>query len=128
MLDTNIAIYTIRNRPVHVREAFKKHEDQMCISSVTYGELINGAENSSQSERNLCNIKGFVARVEVMPFERHAAEHYGELSAELYRIGQPIGPYDMMIAGHARALGLTLVTNTMKEFECVPGIRLKNWA
>lgn len=127
MLDTNIVIYTIKNRPAHVREAFKKHENQMCISSVTYGELIYGAEHSSQPERNLRDIEGLAARLEIMPFEHHAAEHFGQLRAELYRIGQPIGPYDMMIAGHARALGLILVNNNLKEFEPVPGLRLENW-
>ncbi len=127
MLDTNIIIYTIKNRPAHVREAFKKHDNQMCISSVTYGELIYGAERSSQPERNLADIEGLVARLEVMSFDHRAAEHFGQLRAELYGIGQPIGPYDMMIAGHARADGLILVTNNLKEFERVPGLRLENW-
>lgn len=127
MLDTNIVIYTIKNRPKKVREAFKQHEGQMCISAVTRGELIYGAERSSQPERNLVDIEGLVARLEVVPFEEHASEHFGQLRAELYRIGQPIGPYDMMIAGHARAMGLILVTNNMKEFERAPGLRVENW-
>jgi len=127
MLDTNIVIYTIKNRPHQVRKTFKKHENQICISSVSYGELIYGAERSSQPERNLTDIEGFVARMEVMPFEEHAAEHFGQLRSELYRIGKPIGPYDMMIAGHARALGLTLVTNNLKEFKRVKGLRFENW-
>jgi len=128
MLDTNIVIYTLKNRPVKVREAFKQHEGRMCISSVSLGELICGAERSSQTERNLADIEGLVARMEVAAFEERAAEHFGQLRAELYRVGQPIGPYDMMIAGHARAMGLILVTNNMKEFERVPGLRLENWA
>jgi tRNA(fMet)-specific endonuclease VapC len=66
-------------------------------------------------------------RLEVVPFEEHAAEHFGQLRAELYRIGQPIGPYDMMITWHARALGLILVTNKVKEFERVPGLRIESW-
>jgi len=127
MLDTNIVIYTIRNRPGQVREAFKKHDQQMCISSVTYGELVYGAERSAQPERNLADIESLVARLTVEPFETHAAEHFGQLRAELYRIGQPIGPYDTMIASHARAKGLILVTNNLKEFERVPGLRLENW-
>ncbi len=127
MLDTNIVIYTIKNRPKQVREAFKQHENQMCISAVTLGELIYGAERSSQPERNLADIEGLIARLEVVPFEKHASEHFGQLRAELYRIGQPIGPYDMMIAGHARAMGLILVTNNVKEFERVAGLRFENW-
>jgi len=99
----------------------------MCISAVTLGELIYGAERSSQPERNLADIEGLIARLEVVPFEKHASEHFGQLRAELYRIGQPIGPYDMMIAGHARAMGLILVTNNVKEFERVAGLRFENW-
>jgi len=128
MLDTNIVIYTIKNRPAQVREMFKKHEGQMCISSVSLGELIFGAERSSRTEHNLTIINGMVARMDVAAFEEHAAEHFGQLRAELYNIGQPIGPYDMMIAGHARSMGLILVSNNMAEFERVPGLRLENWA
>jgi len=127
MLDTNIVIYTIKNRPSHVREQFKQHEGQMCISSVSLGELIYGAERSFQTERNLADINSLIARMEVAAFEEHASEHFGQLRAELYKAGQPIGPYDMMIAGHARSMGLILVTNNTKEFERVPGLRLENW-
>ena len=128
MLDTNIVIYTIKNRPDQVREAFKLHEGQMCISAVTLGELIYGAEKSAQTERNLADIEGLIARIDVAPFDKNASEHFGQLRSELHRIGQPIGPYDMMIAGHARALGLILVTNNAKEFSRVPGLRMENWA
>ncbi|WP_335342584.1 PIN domain-containing protein [Sedimenticola hydrogenitrophicus] len=93
----------------------------MCISSVTWGE------RSSRPERSHADIEGLAARLEVVPFDDQAATHFGQLRAELYKIGKPIGPYDMMIAGHARALGLILVTNNMKEFERVPGLRLVNW-
>lgn len=127
LLDTNIVIYTIKNRPQKVRDTFKLHEGQMCISSVTLGELVYGAERSSQPERNLQDIEGMIARLEVMPFDNTAAIHFGQLRAELYRTGKPIGPYDMMIAGHARSLGLILVSNNTKEFIRVPGLRLENW-
>jgi len=127
MLDTNIVIYTLKNRPAQVRAAFKQHEGQMCISSVSLGELIYGAEHSDQTERNLAEIEGLMARLHVAPFEEQAAEHFGQLRAELYKSGRPIGPYDMMIAGHARSMGLILVSNNTKEFERVPGLRLENW-
>ena len=128
MLDTNIVIYTIKNKPAKVREAFKKYDGQMCMSAVTWGELIYGAERSSKPEQNLQVIESMAARLEIMPFSDSAATHFGQLRAELYQNGNPIGPYDMMIAGHARSLGLTLVTNNMKEFTRVPGLRLVNWA
>ncbi len=127
MLDTNIVIYTIKNRPQQVREAFKKHAGQMCMSSVTWGELVYGAEKSAQPERNLADIESLAARLDVSPFGDQAAAHFGQLRAELYRQGKPIGPYDMMLAGHARSLGLILVTNNLKEFERVPGLRVENW-
>ena len=87
-----------------------------------------GAEHSQQVERNLADIEGLVARLEVLPFNGKAAYHFGRIRAELYRTGQPIGPYDMMIAGHARASGLILATNNVKEFVRVPGLLLENWA
>ena len=128
MLDTNIVIYSVKNRPQAVREIFKRRQGQMCISTVTLGELIFGAERSGQPERNLADIEGMAARLEVCSYDAEAAMHFGQLRAELYRSGNPIGPYDMMIAGHARSLGLILVTNNRKEFGRVPGLRLENWA
>lgn len=128
MLDTNIIIYTINNRPSHIKALFKQHEDQICISSITLGELVFGAEHSAQVERNLRDIAAMVARLEVLPYENKAAYQFGQIRADLYRTGQPIGPYDMMIAGHARATGLILVTNNIKEFVRVPGLLLENWA
>ena len=127
MLDTNIIIYTMKNRPQQVKRRFEQHKDQMCISSVTLGELIFGAEHSQQVELNLADIEAIVARLEVLPFDNKAAYHFGQIRAALYNIGRPIGPYDMMIAGQTRASGLTLITNNIKEFERVPGLILENW-
>lgn len=128
MLDTNIAIYTLKSKPARVRLAFERHAGEMCLSTITMGELIYGAEKSTQVERNLAVIEGLAARLEVCPFDIRAAMHFGQIRAELARSGQIIGPYDMMIAGHARALGLILVSNNLREFERVPGLRLQNWA
>lgn len=128
ILDTNIVIYTIKNRPDSVREAFVKHHGHTCISTVTLMELIYGAERSAQPERNLRDVAGFAARLDVLDYDDSAANHSGQLRAELARSGTPIGPYDLMIAGHARSRGLILVTNNVREFERVPGLRLENWA
>ena len=127
LLDTNIVIYTMKNRPQRVKRRFQQHHGQMGISTVTIGELVFGAEHSQQTERNLADLEALAARLEVLPFDNQAAYHFGQIRAALYRTGQPIGPYDMMIAGQARAAGLKLVTNNVKEFEQVPGLLLENW-
>ncbi|MBK8454207.1 MAG: tRNA(fMet)-specific endonuclease VapC [Thiofilum sp.] len=127
LLDTNMVIYTIKNRPASVREAFKRHEGQLAISTVTWGELIFGAERSKRPEQNYRDIEGLAARLEVLAFDENAAAHFGQIRAELYAIGQPIGPYDMMIAGHARSQGLVLVTNNTREFSRVAGLRIEDW-
>lgn len=127
MLDTNIIIYIMKNRPEQVKERFKLHNGQMCISSVTLGELVFGAEHSQQTDRNLTDIEEMTARIEVLPFKDKAAYHFGRIRSDLYRMGRPIGPYDMMIAGHARASAMILVTNNGKEFERVPGLQVENW-
>ncbi|MFK3964556.1 tRNA(fMet)-specific endonuclease VapC [Ensifer adhaerens] len=127
MLDTNICIYTVKNRPQQVREAFNRHHGQLCISSVSLMELICGAERSAMPERNLSVIEGFAARLEVLNYDQAAASHTGQLRAELARSGTPIGPYDQLIAGHARSQGLILVTNNRREFDSVPGLRVEDW-
>ena len=127
MLDTNICIFTIKNRPEHVREAFNAHHGQLCISTGTVMELVFGAEKSSNPQRNLAVVEGFAARLEVLKYDWEAAANTGQLRAELSKLGTPIGPYDQMIAGHARSLGLVLVTNNTREFERVPGLRIEDW-
>jgi len=128
MLDTNILIYTIKNRPKKVKEAFKRQSEFLAISTVSLGELIYGAEKSAQSERNLADVEALAARLEVVPFDSEAATHFGQVRAELTKSGKIIGPYDLMIAGHARSRGLILVTNNMRKFKRVPGLRVENWA
>lgn len=127
MLDTNIVIYTMKNKPAEVKEAFTEHYGHLCISSITLMELVYGAEKSLMPEKNLDVLEGFSARLEVLPYDEKAAHHTGQLRAELAKVGTPIGPYDHMIAGHARSQGLILVTNNMKEFGRVSGLRLENW-
>lgn len=127
MLDTNIAIYNIKNTPGEVREAFKAHDGQVCISSVTLMELIYGAEASAAVERNLRDIEGFAARLEILLYDNDAALHPGQLRAELKKLGRPTGPYDEMIAGHARSQGLVIVTNNIRQFKHAPGVRVESW-
>jgi tRNA(fMet)-specific endonuclease VapC len=128
LLDTNIVIYTMKNRPPQVKRRFQANHGRIGISAVTLGELVFGAEHSRQVERNLADIEAMAARLDVLPFDDGAAYHFGQIRADLYRIGNPIGPYDMMIAGHARACGLKLVTNNVKEFERVRGLQIEDWS
>ena len=127
LLDTNICIFTIKRKPPEIREQFRRHHGQMAVSAVTLMELIYGAEKSQAPERNLAEIEGFAARLEVLEYGSEAAKHTGQIRAELARIGKPIGPYDQMIAGHARSRGLIVVTNNLREFERVPGLRAMDW-
>jgi tRNA(fMet)-specific endonuclease VapC len=128
LLDTNICIYAIKHRPAVVRDAFIRHQEQLCVSTVTVMELIYGAEKSSTPGKNLAVVESFLARLVVMDYDQRAAEHTGQVRAELQKHGTPIGPYDQMIAGHARSLGLVVVTNNEREFTRLPGIRMENWA
>ena len=127
MLDTNICIYVMRNYPLGLLEKFNALAEQLCISSITLGELHYGVEKSALRAGNLTNLDHFVARLEVLAFDAKAAMHYGQLRAELGRAGTPCGPHDMQIGGHARSEGLIVVTNNAREFGRVPGVRVENW-
>jgi tRNA(fMet)-specific endonuclease VapC len=127
LLDTNILIYTIKNRPQQVRLRFEQNEGSMAVSTVALGELVFGAEHSEKPQENLRVIESLIARLVLLPFDEAAAYHFGQIRSELYAQGQAIGPFDMMIAAHARSSGLVLVSNNTKEFVRVSGLRLENW-
>lgn len=127
MLDTNICIYVMKSYPAELRDMFNRWAEQLCISSITLGELHYGAEKSVRRAENLAAIEHFVARLDVLPFGDKAAAHYGQVRAELARAGTPCGPHDMQIGGHARSEGLIVVTNNLREFERMPGVRTENW-
>ena len=128
MLDTNICIYAIKHKPEQVFMRLQEHDPiDICISSVTYAELVHGVEKSKAIEKNRVALALLLANIEIMNFDSLAAESYGEIRADLEKEGTPIGPLDMMIAGHAKALGYTVVTNNTKEFERVIGLTLENW-
>ena len=127
LLDTNIVIYVIKQRPMQVLEVFNRHHGRMAISSITLAELVHGAEKSSDVSRNTAVVEDFVSRLAVLPYDDKAAWQYGNIRAALEKLGQPIGINDLHIAAHARSNGLTLITNNMREFERVPGLLLENW-
>lgn len=127
LLDTNIVIYVIKNRPLSVLKTFNQNHGRMTISSITLAELAHGVEKSADQARNLAVVEDFVSRLDVLPYDDRAAWQYGLIRAALERQGTPIGVNDLHIAGHARSLGLIIVTNNLREFERIPGISVENW-
>ena len=128
MLDTNICIYVIKEDPKKVLARLKKTRvSDVCISSITLSELEYGVQKSSRKEQNMIALTEFAAPLEVAPYDDLAAREYGEIRADLEKMGTPLGALDTLIAAHARALRLTLVTNNEAEFNRVPDLDIENW-
>lgn len=127
LLDTNIVIYVLKQRPIEVLSIFNANASRMAISSITLAELLHGAEKSNRVSENLAAIEDFSSRLDVLPYGPKAAQHYGAIRAALEKQGQPIGVNDLHIAGHARSEGLVLVTNNISEFARVPALEVENW-
>ncbi len=127
LLDTNIVIYVIKQRPPSVLSLFNSHAGRMAISAITLAELIHGAEKSTRREQNLHMVEDFCSRLTVLDYTPAAAYHYGSIRAELEKRGQTIGVNDLHIAAQARSAGLTLITNNLSEFSRVPGLLTENW-
>lgn len=128
MLDTNICIYIIKHKPESVyRRLMKIRPEDVCISSITYSELSYGVEKSEQKDRNRLALTLMLSNIEILEFDTAAAEEYGNIRARLEKTGTPIGSLDMLIAAHAKASGCTLVTNNLKEFSRVEGLKVESW-
>ncbi len=128
MLDTNICVYSIKRKPEHVFQKLREHDpEEICISSVTYAELVHGVEKSQKIEKNRIALALLLANIQILDFDTSAAEAYGKIRADLEKKGIPLGPLDMMIAGHAKSLGYTVVTNNTKEFNRIQGLKIENW-
>ena len=128
LLDTTICIYIINAKPVAVLERFQRYQmGDIGVCSVVAAELAFGVAKSG-SIRNREALKMFLAPLVVLPFDESAIWYCGDLRADLERRGTPIGSLDTMIAAHALSLQATLVTNNIREFSRVPGLRLDNWA
>ena len=127
LLDTNIAIYVIKRRPIEVMGVFNENAGRMAISAITLSELCHGAEKSAKVAQNLAVVEEFASLLEVLPYTAKASLHYGAIRTALEKVGQPIGVNDLHIAAHARSEGLTLITNNLGEFQRVPGLLMENW-
>ena len=129
LLDTDICIYIAKRKPASILTRLENlRPGDVGMSVVTYLELVYGACKSQQAEANAARIKQLSHLIPVQALDASAATHYARLRAGLERSGSLIGAYDLLIAAHALALGLTLVTNNVREFRRVPGLRLENWA
>lgn len=129
MLDTNICIYIIKEKPLSVLENFKKYEiGDIGISSVVYAELLYGAFKSKKVNQNLTTLHNLVAALQIKEFDKNAAAEYGKIRADLERSGNIIGANDLLIAAHAKSLNVPLATNNVKEFQRVEDLVLLNWA
>ena len=129
MLDTNICIYAIKNKPEIVLQRLKSHlQHGLCVSAITLAELQHGIEKSAHPEKNASALLQFLSILTVLPFDDLAAVEYGKICADLQRKGTPIGTMDMLIAAHSRAEHMVLVTNNVREFERVSGLEIENWA
>ncbi len=128
LLDTNIYVYIAKQRPHQVLDRFRRaRPGDVGMSIITKIELVYGAWKSHQRQPNLQRIQTLEGLIPVLPLDANVCEHYGELRTELEKRGSPIGAHDMLIAAHALALGLTLVTNNLREFQRVPQLSLENW-
>ena len=127
MLDTNILIYLIKQKPIQVLAHFQQHDfKDICVSSISVAELEYGVAKSG-SVKNKQTLDSLLQLLQRPAFDDNAASEYGTLRATLESRGTPIGPLDTLIAGHALALQATLVTNNVREFSRVPGLTVEDW-
>lgn len=129
MLDTNICIYIIKKNPHHVLKKFKDFEiGDICISSITFSELMYGVKKSAYPQKNEEALFEFASPLEIVSFDAGVADYYGEIRTYLEKKGTPVGALDLMIAAHALYNHTILVTNNEKEFLRVPNLKIENWA
>ncbi len=127
MLDTSLCVRALRDRPAHIRKRFHVEAQSLCISTIVLYELYVGALASARPAENRQAIDEFASRLEVLEFDNAAADHAADIRLSLTRQGQLIGSNDLLIAGHARSLGLKVITGNLGEFTRVEGLRCEDW-
>ncbi|MEQ9353949.1 MAG: type II toxin-antitoxin system VapC family toxin [Coleofasciculus chthonoplastes F1-TOW-03] len=128
LLDTNICIYIIRQKPANVLAKFQSlSPSDIGVSSITVAELEYGAYKSQRQEQNRAALSQFIMMLEILPFDVQTTQTYGKMRAELEKMGMVIGAMDLLIACQALAHNITLVTNNVKEFSRIPGLTWENW-
>lgn len=127
MLDTNLCIRVLRDRPAHLRKRFNDEAEGLAISTIVLMELLHGAAKSAKPIDNRRAVEDFASRIEIVVFDAEAAAHAADIKAELERAGEVIGGYDLLIAGHARSRGLAIITGNLGEFTRVRGLASEDW-
>jgi len=128
LIDTNICIYIMNQRPAKVIQRFKQFElGEIGISTITVSELQYGVAKSTYQEKNEVRLEQFLAPLEILPYDQTAAKVYGDIRFHLEKRGQPIGPLDLLIAAHAMSQDLTLITNNDTEFRRITKLKIENW-
>ncbi len=128
MLDSNLCIRVLRDRPIAMRDRFRAEASSLCISTIVYHELHFGALRSARPEIQLALVEEFIAHIPVLEFDAEAARHAAMIKAALTATGNLIGPNDLLIAGHARSRDLKLITGNLREFSRVEGLRCEDWS
>jgi tRNA(fMet)-specific endonuclease VapC len=129
LLDTNICIYIIKQKPKNVIERFRQSQvSEIGVSSITLSELEYGVMKSAKPEQNKLALAHFIAPIEILAYDDVAAQHYGVIRAHLERQGTPIGSLDTLIAAHALSQNSVLITNNESEIKRIPNLKIENWA
>lgn len=128
LLDTNICIYIAKHKPISVLQKFEEIAvGEVGMSTITYGELIFGAEKSHHPKKTLRMIDELTSLIPALPMPTDTGKYYGEIRARLQKQGKVIGNNDLWIAAHTLALDLILVTNNVKEFSRIKNLNIENW-
>ena len=128
MLDTSICIYIIKKKPAKVLGKLKRiKNDTICISSITYSELLYGAYTSENVAKNLLALTMFLSNIDILPYDESSSIDYGMLRAKVEKRGMAISSLDMLIAAHAVETKSILVTNNAKKFSGIKHLQVENW-
>ena len=127
MLDTDISSYIIKRRPATLLEKFERHADTLCVSVMTAAELRFGAEKAGRPQLTEV-VEAYLERLAILDWTNEVSSHYARIRSVLESSGKPIGNMDLLIASHAVAQRMTLVTNNLKHFSNVPGLKVEVWS
>jgi tRNA(fMet)-specific endonuclease VapC len=127
MLDTDISSYIIKRRPATLVAKFKQNAETLSVSVMTAAELRFGAEKTGRPALTEL-VEEYLERIAILDWTSEVTVPYGRIRSELERAGKPMGSMDLLIASHAVSQGMTLVTNNLKHFSNIPGLKVEVWS